>query len=361
MTGDPPRQSAPDPAPDVAWCHDAVQDVSRTFALTVESLEEPMSTHICLGYLLCRIPDTIEDAGHIPPENGAELLREYARAIDPERDGSVAAFREAVEPWLPPEGERSDDWRVVGSVSRVYATFETLPREVRTAIRPPVIELVEGMAMFVEEHAETDGLRIDTRAELEEYCHYAAGTVGTLITNLLTREGLPEDRKRVLYETAESFGLLLQLVNIAKDVHDDYTEEHNVYLPASWLTDEGVPQDAVVEENHREAVAAVVDRTAAHARSFLDEAERYLQAMPLRHGNTLAAWGVPFLLAVGTLRELTDSPTNALTERDLKVSREEVFAVVEAMHGADREAISEFRSIIAREPFHLAAPKPQSD
>ncbi len=361
MTGDPPRPADPDHQSDVAWCHDAVQDVSRTFALTVESLEEPMATHICLGYLLCRIPDTVEDAGHIPPEDGAELLRTYARAIDPERDASIETFREAVDPWLPPEGERSDDWRVVAAAPRVYGTFGTLPADVQEAIRPPVIELVEGMAMFVDEHAETDGLRIDTRAELEEYCYYAAGTVGTLITNLLTREGIEADRKRTLYETAESFGLLLQLVNIAKDVHDDYTEEHNVYLPASWLTDEGVPQDAVVEEKHRDSVAAVVDRTASHARSFLDEAEQYLQAMPLRHGNTLAAWGVPFLLAVGTLRELTDSPAAAVTERDLKVSRQEVFAVVEAMHGADREAIPKFRSIIAREPFHTAAPQVQSD
>ncbi len=361
MTGDLPRQHGPNRAADIAWCHDAVQDVSRTFALTVESLNEPMSTHICLGYLLCRIPDTIEDAGHIPPEDGAELLRCYASALDPNEEASIDAFRTAVEPWLPPEETRSDDWRVVAASPRVYATFETMPADVRASITPPVIELVEGMAMFVDEHAETDGLRIDTRDELEEYCYYAAGTVGTLITNLLTRDGLSESRRKTLYETAESFSLLLQLVNIAKDVHDDYTEEHNVYLPASWLTDEGVPQDSVVEEEHRESAAAVVKRTATHAKSFLDEAEQYLHVMPLRHGNTLAAWGVPFLLAVGTLRELTESPADALTARDLKMSRQEVYAIVSAMHSADRAAISEFRRIIAREPFHLATPQPKSD
>jgi farnesyl-diphosphate farnesyltransferase len=50
---------------DEAWCYEAVQGVSRTFALTVDVLEEPMSTHICLGYLLCRVADTVEDAGHL--------------------------------------------------------------------------------------------------------------------------------------------------------------------------------------------------------------------------------------------------------------------------------------------------------
>jgi len=360
MTGDTPHPPSTKPDADVSWCHEAVQDVSRTFALTVESLEEPMATQICLGYLLCRIPDTIEDAGHIPPEAGAKLLRSYARAIDPDDERGIEAFRADVEPWLPPKADRSDDWRVVAAAPRVCTAFGTLPADVRAAITPPVIELVEGMAAFVEDHAGTDGLRIDTRAELEEYCHYAAGTVGILITNLLTREELAADRRRTLYETAESFGLLLQLVNIAKDVYDDYTDEHNVYLPASWLTEEGVPQEAVIDERYRDSAAAVVSRTVAHARTFVDEAERYLHAMPLRHGNTLAAWGVPFLLAVGTLRELADNPTDALTERDLKVSRQEVYAVVSAMATADREALSEFRSIIANEPFHTA-PRPKSD
>jgi farnesyl-diphosphate farnesyltransferase len=361
MTGDTPQPTGPEREADVAWCHASVQDVSRTFALTIESLEEPMATQICLGYLLCRIPDTIEDAGHVPPTEGATLLRSYARAIDPDDGQDIETFRAEIEPWLPTESERSDDWQVVAAAPRVHATFETLPTDVRAAITPPVVELVEGMATFVDDHAETDGLRIGTQAELEEYCHYAAGTVGTLITNLLTREELPAERRRTLYETAESFGLLLQLVNIAKDVYDDYTEEHNVYLPASWLTAEGVPQEAVIDAKYRDSAAAVVSRTAAHARSFLDGAERYLHAMPLRHGNTLAAWGVPFLLAVGTLRELTASPADALTEQGLKISRQEVYAVLDAMDEADREALSEFRAIIDREPFHLATAKPQSD
>ncbi|ERG88642.1 MAG: phytoene/squalene synthetase [halophilic archaeon J07HX5] len=83
--------------PDLAWCYDAVQDVSRTFALTVDVLEEPMASHIALGYLLCRIPDTVEDAAHIPPESQAELLREYERSRS-----SVAGDRRVV-----PRGGRS--------------------------------------------------------------------------------------------------------------------------------------------------------------------------------------------------------------------------------------------------------------
>jgi farnesyl-diphosphate farnesyltransferase len=98
------------PQPDLDWCHDAVQGVSRTFAITVDVLEEPMSSQICLGYLLCRVADTVEDAGHIPPTAQVQLLEQYDAALDPARAGTMAGFREEVDEWLPVPDNRSEDW-----------------------------------------------------------------------------------------------------------------------------------------------------------------------------------------------------------------------------------------------------------
>ena len=246
------REYAPAEA-DLAWCHEAVQGVSRTFALTVDVLEEPMASQICVGYLLCRVADTVEDAGHIPPDAQSDVLRTYRRAIDPDDETDIGEFREAVDEWLP--AERDDDWTVVAEAPTVAATFEELDPEAQAAIVPPVLEMVDGMAMFVDRHATKGGLRIDDRDELEQYCYYAAGTVGNLITNLLTRGDLAEERAERLRETAEEFGLLLQLVNVSKDVYDDYTEENNVYLPAEWLEAEGVDQERVVHPENRESSA----------------------------------------------------------------------------------------------------------
>mgnify|MGYP006424134741 FL=1 len=354
MTDHESRPPGVDPEADLAWCHDAVQGVSRTFALTIDVLDEPMSTHICLGYLLCRVADTIEDANHIPPEPQATLLRTYDTAIDPDAETGIDEFRAAVDEWLPVEEADTDDWIVVAESPRIVAAFEGLPADVQKAIVPPVRELIDGMAMFVERHADSGGLRIGDAEELEEYCYYAAGTVGTLITNLLTRGDIAADRRQRLYDTAVEFGLLLQLVNISKDVYDDYTEENNVYLPAEWFAEEGLSQDAVVAPDNREEAASVVSRTVTHARSFLDDAEGYLQAMPLRHGNTMAAWGVPFLLAVGTLRELRSRPEDALTDRGVKISRQEVGAVMTAMHGEGGDSLAELRELIAHQPYHRA-------
>ena len=338
---------------DLAWCHEAVQGVSRTFALTVDVLEEPMSSYICVGYLVCRIADTVEDAAHIPPEEQARILGLYERALDPE-EGDIAEFDEAIAEYMPEE--QTEEWRVVAEAPRVVRTLRNFPPDVREAVLPPARELVAGMVMFVERYDETGGLRIQSREELEEYCHYAAGTVGTLITNLVTRNDLDGERRGRLYETAEGFGQLLQLVNIAKDVHPDYTEENNVYLPAEWLADEGVPQDEVLADEHESGAATVVHRTARHARTFLDDAETYLRTVPTSDGNTLAAWAIPFLLSVGTLRELLARPEDALSSSGVKISRQEVFALVATMTGpTGSESLPELRERIFREPFHQTA------
>lgn len=336
---------------DLAWCFDAVSDVSRTFAITIDVLDEPMASRICVGYLLCRVADTIEDAGHIPPEVQRGLLEEYNDVLA--GSNSVTEFSENVSEWIPVDpGEDADDWRVVENAPRIVRTFENLPPEDREAIRDPVVELVGGMATFVDRYAETGGLRIETGEELEEYCWYAAGTVGELITNLVTR-GTDPRRTEVLEENARSFALLLQLVNVAKDVTDDYYEENNVYLPASWLREYGVEQDAVCDADNVGAVTRVIERVTDRAAGYLDDALVYLEALPEHRGNTLAAWAIPYLLAVGTIRELRERPEDVLRNGGVKVPKPEVLTLIAQFDsGVDKAALAELRRQMERRPLH---------
>ncbi|WP_121822691.1 phytoene/squalene synthase family protein [Halostella salina] len=341
------------------WCHDAVQGVSRTFAITIDALREPMSSRICVGYLLCRIADTVEDAGHVPAEEKADLLRRYDRVLAPSDPTTVESFRSAVEPWIPEE--RTNDWDVVASVPRVTSTYASLPEGTRTALRGPVRELVSGMATFVERHADTGGLRIETVEELEEYCWYAAGTVGDLITNLLV-ENAEAERATTLEENARSFALLLQLVNVAKDVSVDYDEENNVYLPATWLDEAGIDADEVADPARADDVARVVERVTEHAAGYLDDAQAYLEALPETDGNTLSAWAIPYLLAVATIRELRDRPTDVVTEGTVKVPRTEVHALIQLFEtgSVGRDDIGDLRARMAAQPLHRADDLSQS-
>ncbi|RQH00039.1 phytoene/squalene synthase family protein [Natrarchaeobius oligotrophus] len=335
---------------DIEWCYDAVHGVSRTFSITIDRLEEPMARHICLGYLLCRIADTVEDAGHIPPETQAELLTAYDRLLDPEVDAPVSAFMDDVEPWIP--DDPNEDWTVVAETPRVLRTFESLEDEPREIMREPVRELVDGMAMFTARYADEGGLRLQTLEELEEYCWYAAGTVGTLITGLVAR-GASQERAEEMRANARSFALLLQLVNIAKDVDADYREENNVYLPAEWLAEEDVCVDAVTDEENRSGVTNVIRRVTGRAETYLDDAQRYLEVIPEHHGNRLSAWAIPYLLAVGTMRELRERPEDVVRDGDVKVPRAEVYALLQAFEeGVSRSHLDELRRQMAEQPLH---------
>jgi farnesyl-diphosphate farnesyltransferase len=341
------------------WCHDALDGTSRTFAITVDVLDEPMASQICVSYLLCRVADTIEDAGHIPSDVQVDLLETYDRALDPDDATGIEAFDEAAEPWLP--ADLDADWTVVARAPRVVRAFEDLDPSARAAARDPIRELVSGMAMFVERYADTDGIRIETVDELEEYCWYVAGTIGTLITNLLARDASPE-RTRQLRENDRSFALLLQLVNVAKDVTDDYREENNVYLPATWLREQGVEPEGVCEPENTSAVASVIRRVADHASGYVGGARTYLEATPETRGNTLAAWTVPYLLAVGTLRELDERAEDVVREGGVKISRAEVLAIADRFsNGVDRAAIERLRTQVATAPFHQHAQRQQSN
>ncbi|MFB6076814.1 MAG: farnesyl-diphosphate farnesyltransferase, partial [Candidatus Nanohaloarchaea archaeon] len=60
-----------------------------------------------------------------------------------------------------------------------------------------------------------------------------------------------------------------------------------------------------------------------------------------------------YLLAVGTLREVTERPGDALTDRGVKVSRAEVQAVIErTVGGVDAEELARIREVIQRRALH---------
>ncbi|MFB6218855.1 MAG: phytoene/squalene synthase family protein [Halobacteriaceae archaeon] len=306
-----------------AWAFDAVESVSRTFALSIDLLEEPMSAWVCTGYLLCRVADTVEDEPRLSPDRRADLLDSYEAMLDPEADTGVEQFLDAARDARPADG--GPGWDVVARTDRVLGLLDSYDPAVGAATRDVGREMAGGMAAFLREYADEPGLRLRTVDELEEYCWYVAGTVGQLFTRLLACRGLWADPPDP--DDARAFALLLQLVNIAKDVGADRETEGNVYLPREWLAAEGIDHDEVARATP--AVVRVVERTAEHAAAHAEGARRYLRAVP-DEGRVLEAAALPYLLAVGTLRELRDRPADAL-DGGVKLDRAEVEALHERM------------------------------
>lgn len=342
------REPTSAPVADLEWCHEILPDVSRTFTLSVAQLDDPMADELCVGYLLCRVADTIEDAEHIPPAEKVRLLDQYRMVLAREDDVTVRDFTAAARRWMP--DDRDGEWRLVAHTPRLVATFESLPAPTKTTMCPPIREMVRGMAMFVDRYDDQGGLRIQTAEELEDYCWYVAGTVGELITGLVTRDTSTGVESRLI-ETAGSFGLLLQLVNVTKDIATDYEQENNVYVPEELLAKHDLEEADIADTSRSDAFVPVVRELVSQAEQHIEAARAWLAATPEHRGNTHSACALPFLLAVGTLRELKSRPAAVIEAGDVKVSRNEVFAIIGALESEETPSIEALQAEIQAGPY----------
>jgi 15-cis-phytoene synthase len=140
------------------------------------------------------------------------------------------------------------------------------------------IQLIDGFAMDVAER------RYETLEDTLDYCWHVAGVVGVMMALVMGVE--PDDLPTL--RRAQDLGLAFQLTNISRDVIED-AGNGRVYLPAAWLTEAGVPLDAVAALEHRAAVFAVTQKLLAVAEPYYASAVAGLAALPWRSAWAIAA------------------------------------------------------------------------
>jgi farnesyl-diphosphate farnesyltransferase len=202
---------------------------SRTFALAIPLLPEPTRQEVTLAYLLFRIADTFEDASSWPGALRVEALERFATLLErPDRDEIRAVSRRwAAE--VPCEQPGYQE--LLEQIPLVFDTFLDLSPAAVELVRAHALRTTRGMAGFVHRIGEDGELRLESLAELRQYCYVVAGIVGELLTELflLDRPDL-DPVATALRERSRSFGEALQLVNILKDSASDATEGRR-YLP----------------------------------------------------------------------------------------------------------------------------------
>ncbi len=272
-----------------------LERTSRTFALTIPLLDEPLATDVGLAYLLFRIADTLEDA----PLWGRDVRM---AALD--SFGEWLVGEHAERSWLgtvassPPTAD-TGCLALLARAEGVRTSVAQRGEELALAITMDVVRTSSKMAEFVARQNEEGGLVLRDLPDLREYCYAVAGIVGELLTEMfLKRNPSLEPERDTLMDLAPAFGEGLQLVNILKDAEGDAREGRS-YLPT------GVARAEVM----------------ALARTDLARAADYVTVLKLAgassHVRTFCA--LPVRLAVATLERLDEGAT--------KLSREEVLAI----------------------------------
>jgi farnesyl-diphosphate farnesyltransferase len=296
--------------------------VSRTFALGIKLLPSRLELPVRLGYLLCRIADTVEDDLALSPERKAQLLDEFLECFD---DPHVAdAYGERIH-----ELTSSDDYvDLVGSTGEVFTLYRNLDVRTQAILRRWIEEMVRGMRRFVVEHP--TGIRIGSVPEFHEYCYYVAGTVGHLLTDLWHHHSSAVDNRVYarLLEDCEPFGEALQSVNILKDIAWDAEQENSIYVPSDLLAAQGSGHDQLLNTERRAANRAALAPLFKIAQDDIERSLRYIENLPLMAVRIRLFCVLPVLFAVATMREIEKSEAMLTPGGNVKISRTEVKALI---------------------------------
>jgi farnesyl-diphosphate farnesyltransferase len=275
-----------------------------------------------IGYLLCRIADTIEDDLALTPERKAALLDAFLAGFDDEilaeEFGSCIAELTANDAYL----------ELVAGTGRVFLMWRSLDADSRTIVRRWVAEMVGGMRAFVLRHR--DGIRIADVDEFRRYCYYVAGTVGHLLTELWYAHCVFVGRRTYqrLLEDCEAFGEALQTVNILKDIAWDAEHENAIYIPSDLLAAQGSAHDAILSADRRRANRRALEPLIALAQDDIERSLRYIEALPTTALRIRLFCVLPILFAVATMRELELSDAMLVPGGAVKITRNEVKALV---------------------------------
>ncbi|MEP6654220.1 MAG: squalene/phytoene synthase family protein [Myxococcales bacterium] len=211
-----------------------LQKTSRTFALTIPLLPEPLRTEISLSYLLFRIIDTFEDATNWVPQKRIAALKGFVQMLRRPHDQSIQTV---AADWLrQPPLAHPGYLELLGATPQVLRWFGNLDQAACVHVREHLERSALGMCDFVERSDGRGALRLQTMADLRGYCFVVAGIVGQMLTELFVLRGGQRlaDVASGLRDRSVAFGEGLQLTNILKDAAGD-AAEGRVYLPKDVL------------------------------------------------------------------------------------------------------------------------------
>lgn len=306
---------------DLSYQDQILRDVSRTFALTIPQLPEPLSAVVGNGYLLCRIADTIEDDADLDAASKRHFSERFIDVVAGRH--SAQEFADELHPRLSAQATEAEHDLILNSarVIRITHGFDARKRE---ALLRCVKIMAQGMARYQDAES-LDGL--PDLAAMGDYCYHVAGVVGEMLTDLFCDHDPEIDRQRTqLMKLAVSFGQGLQMTNILKDIWEDH-QRGACWLPRDIFDKYGLDLRDLRPGIANPGFEAGLGDLIGVAKKHLSNALAYTLLIPKRHTGIrkFCLWALG--MAVLTLRSI-DGQRDFSAGDQVKISRRAVKATV---------------------------------
>jgi farnesyl-diphosphate farnesyltransferase len=290
---------------------DVLKGVSRSFYLSLRFLPAPMRRPVSIAYLLARISDTIADSAAVPAAERTAFLDLHER--------QVVGLAE-VAPWPlhlingtpDPKEKRLLDYHI-----QILEALHSIEPISLALIREVLATIIGGQKLDLERFGSASFENIITLpddAALEDYTWRVAGCVGIFWTKLgfaTLGDRFSTAPHEHLNKLAAEYGSGLQLVNILRDLHDDF-RAGRCYLPVANPHDENILMTAF--KAWREIALRRIGSGTEYSKHLCSKRLRIASSLPALIGNETLA-----MLSGVTMKNL---------EKVIRVPRRRVYSLL---------------------------------
>jgi phytoene synthase len=235
---------------------------ARNFAYGIMVLPKPKRRAIAAIYAFAREVDDVADDEALPAAEKRERLEALREVVD-------GAAQSPVRDSGPVEGVRGNREVPPAPTEGAMAVALADARERYPIPASALNALIDGGLQ------DLDQQRYSDFDELAGYCKRVAGAVGIACTAVY---GAPDQRSP---ELAETLGVALQLINIMRDVAEDW-QLGRVYLPQDELSSFGVTEADIARGEATAAWRALMGYQGTRARAYLEDGLHLLDDLDSR-------------------------------------------------------------------------------
>jgi farnesyl-diphosphate farnesyltransferase len=306
-----------------SFCRQHLPQVSRTFALVIPGLPEPLDQAMTVVYLLCRIADALEDETR---GDGLEALFDTLAdlvKLGPGWEPRARSFARRACAALREEAPEAEA-RLLAETATVLGTLAALPPWAHPHIVRCVRIMTEGMKQSQPRYSARGGVEAPPDLQsLFQYCYDVAGVVGEMLTGLFVAwSHRVSAHQAALTPRSIAFGRALQLTNILKDVREDL-DRGICWLPRDMMAVHGLEPALLASPSHRSRAVALMGEMVAVTRKSLAEGFEYALALPADEPRLRRFCLCPIFFSVMTLN-LVEANPSVFETQPVKISRETV-------------------------------------
>lgn len=278
------------------FCYNALNRVSRSFAVVIQQLPPDLEDAICVFYLVLRGLDSVEDDMKLSLAEKQQKLVMFHLRLNDELD-------------YPGIGDTDDYRSLMAQFHQVSAFYAQLSPAYQAVIKDICQRMGEGMTEFTVR-------KVETMRDYDEYCHYVAGLVGWGLSKLFAASGYEQKDLMQHLDLANSMGLFLQKTNITRDYIEDLEEGRLFWPKEIWgkqVTDFGFFAQYPTSSQSIDALNEMV----ADALRHLPDCIRYMSMLHCPEVFRFCA--IPQAMALATLTKIYANPEVFL--RNVKIRK----------------------------------------